>query len=80
MSGEEQTNEGTAAIAANGRVDRNVMRLRLAAVRTVCRLLLPPELWVGKHFGAYTQRFDICLGKLDGRGVMQGVLDRDVGA
>lgn len=27
MSGEEQTNEGTAAIAANGRVDRNVMQL-----------------------------------------------------
>lgn len=61
-------------------VDRCVMRLRLATVRAVCRLLLPRDVWVGKRFGAYTQRLDICLGKLDNRGVLQGVLDRDVGA
>lgn len=59
---------------------RCVMRLRLAAVKVVCRLLLPRDVWVGKRFGAYTQRPAICLGKLDNRGVLQGVLDRDIGA
>jgi len=57
-----------------------VMRVRLAIVRAICRMLLPRDIWVGKHFGAYTQRWDIIFGKLDGRGVLQGVLDRDVGA
>lgn len=32
MSGEEQTNEGTATIAANGRVDRNVRELVRASI------------------------------------------------
>lgn len=67
-------------IATDGRVDRSVMRLRLAIVRAVCWLLLPRNVWVGKHFGAYTQRWDINLGRLDNRGVLQGVLDRDIGA
>ena len=57
---------------------RIVMRLRLAIVRSVCSALLPRGVWVGKHFGAYTQRWDIMLGKLDSRGVLQGVLDSDV--
>ena len=61
-------------------LERMVIRLRLAIVRAVCRALLPRGVWVGKHFGAYTQRFDIVLGRLDSRGVLQGVLDRDVGA
>lgn len=55
-------------------------RLRLAILRLACRLLLPRDVWIGKHHGAYTQRWDICIGKLDNRGVLQGVLDRDVGA
>ena len=58
---------------------RLVMRLRLAIVRVVCRALLPRNVWIGKQFGAYTQRWDILLGRLDSRGVLQGVLDRDVG-
>lgn len=62
------------------RLDRLVMRLRLAVVRAVCRALLPRGVWVGKHFGAYTQRWDIVLGRLDSRGVLQGVIDRYVGA
>jgi len=59
-------------------LDRIVMRLRLAIVRAVCRALLPRDVWVGKHFGAYTQRWGILLGRLDSRGVLQGVTDRDV--
>jgi hypothetical protein len=61
-------------------VQRLVMRLRLAILRMACRLLLPRDVWIGKHHGAYTRRWDICLGRLDSRGVLQGVLDRDVGA
>ena len=55
-----------------------MMRFRLAIVRAICRMLLPRNVWVGKHFGAYTQRWDILFGKLDSRGVLQGVLDRDI--
>lgn len=61
-------------------LERIVMRLRLAIVRAVCRTLLPRGVWVGKHFGAYTQRWDIMLGRLDSRGVLQGISDRDAGA
>lgn len=38
-------------------IDRLVMRLRLAIVRAVCWMLLPRNVWVGKHFGAYTCRW-----------------------
>ena len=61
-------------------LNRNVIRLRLAIVRTVCRAFLPRDVFVGKHFGAYTQRWDICLGRLDSRGVLQGMSDHDAGA
>lgn len=59
-------------------IDRLVMRFRLAIVRAVCRLLLPPDVWVGLHFGAYTQRWSIHLGRLDNRGVLQGLSEHDV--
>lgn len=62
------------------RLDRLVMRIRLAIVRAVCRLLLPRNVWVGMHFGAYTQKWSVHLGRLDNRGVLQGLSDRDAGA
>jgi hypothetical protein len=62
------------------RLDRLVMRIRLSVVRAVCRALLPRDVWVGKHFGAYTQRWDVMLGRLDNRGVLQGLSDSDAGA
>ena len=62
------------------RLDRLVMRIRLAIVRAVCRLLLPRNVWVGMHFGAYTQKWSVQLGRLDNRGVLQGISDRDAGA
>lgn len=61
-------------------IDRLVMRLRLAIVRAVCWMLLPRNVWVGKHFGAYTQKWSVHLGRLDNRGVLQGLSDRDAGA
>ncbi len=61
-------------------MQRLVMRLRLWIVRSACRIALPRDVWVGKNFGAYTQRWDVVLGRLDSRGVLQGVSDRDVGA
>lgn len=42
MSGEEQTNEGTATIAANGRVDRNVMQ-REPKPTMILRLLIEAQ-------------------------------------
>ncbi|MFA7175289.1 MAG: hypothetical protein WC340_18085, partial [Kiritimatiellia bacterium] len=44
------------------------------------RMLLPRNVWVGKHFGAYTCRWSVHLGRLDNRGVLQGLSDRDAGA
>jgi hypothetical protein len=61
-------------------VERRVMRLRLAVVKTVCRLLLPRNVWIGLHFGAYSQKWSIHLGRLDSRGVLQGLSDHDAGA
>jgi len=54
---------------------RPVIRLRLLILRGVCRILLPRNLWIGKHHGAYTQRWEVVFGRLDGRGVLQGVTD-----
>lgn len=64
----------------SGPVERIVMRLRLAMVRAFCLALLPRDVWVGKHRGAYSTRYGIHLGKLDRRGVLQGLSDRDAGA
>ena len=47
------------------------MRLRL--IRWLAKILLPRSLFVGKHFGGYTQKWDIVFGRLDSRGVLQGV-------
>jgi len=58
-------------------LERFVMRLRLSIVKAVCRLLLPRNVWVGHHFGAYTQKWSVHLGRLDSRGVLQGLSDRD---
>jgi hypothetical protein len=61
-------------------VTRFVLRARLYIVRWVCRMLLPRHVWVGKHFGVYTQRFDVVFGVLDNRGVLQGRTARELGA
>ena len=55
-----------------------MIRLRLRILRLVCKLLLPRDLWVGKHFGAYTQKWDVIFGRLDGRGVLQGVSEEEI--
>lgn len=55
------------------RAHRIMLRLRMAVVRTVCRYFLPRDVWVGKHLGGYTQKWSICFGKLDSRGVLQGL-------
>jgi len=58
--------------------NRTSIRLRIVILKMVCTWLLPRGLWVGKHFGAYTQRSDILFGRIDNRGVIQGVSDRDI--
>jgi len=61
-------------------LDRLVIRIRLGIVRSVCRMFLPRNVWVGMHFGAYTQKWSVHLGRLDKRGVLQGLSDREAGA
>ena len=72
-------NETSEPHASPRRLDRIVMRLRLAIVRAVCWIFMPRNVWAGKHYGAYTCRWSIQLGKLDNRGVLQGLSDRDAG-
>lgn len=47
--------------------------IRAAIIVLVLKLLLPRNVWVGKHLGAYTQRWDIIFARLDDRGVLQGM-------
>jgi hypothetical protein len=55
-----------------------VKKVRVLIIKMICRLLLPKNVFVGKHFGAYTQKYDIVFGVLDNRGVLQGVLPKDI--
>ena len=48
------------------------MSLRFKILTLLCKILLPKDLFVGNHYGAYTQKHDIVFGKLDERGVLQG--------
>jgi len=57
---------------------RLLLRMRVCLLRVACRLLLPRGIWIGKHFGAYTRRYDIVFGRPDDRGVLQGVLDQEI--
>lgn len=52
----------------------NLARIKLA--KLFVRLLLPRDLWLGNHKGAYTQKWSVHLGVLDSRGVLQGIEDR----
>jgi len=54
------------------------VNMRIKILKAVCRLFLPRGVWVGKYFGAYTQRYDIIFGRLDSRGVMQGIAENDL--
>ena len=55
-----------------------IMRLRLAIVKAVCWLLLPRGLWVGKNFGPYDCRWFVAFGRIDNRGVLQGMSEQQV--
>ncbi|WP_414039315.1 hypothetical protein ACJU26_08795 [Acidithiobacillus sp. M4-SHS-6] len=48
-------------------------KLRLLVVKLACWLCLPEEIWVGKTVGVYTQKVFIQFGKLDARGILQGL-------
>ena len=55
-----------------------IMRLRLAIVKAVCWVCLPRGLWVGKNFGPYAFRWFIAFGRIDNRGVLQGMSEQQV--
>lgn len=54
-------------------IDQKLARLRIKLLLAVCRRLMPFNLWVGNHYGAYTTEYDVVFGRLDYRGVLQGV-------
>lgn len=54
------------------------MRLRLAIVKAVCWVCLPRGLWVGKNFGPYSCRWFVAFGRIDNRGVLQGMSEQQV--
>lgn len=58
--------------------NRFIIRLRLILVRIACYMFLPRNVWIGKHYGAYTQKWSIQLGKIDNRGVLQGISEKDI--
>lgn len=49
--------------------------LRIKIVKLVVKMLLPPDIFVGNKIGIYTCKMNTLLGKLDDRGVLQGVED-----
>lgn len=49
---------------------------RIKLAKAAVKLLLPRGLWLGNHKGVYTCKWTVHLGKLDSRGVLQGVEDR----
>ena len=67
--------DGAGAVRA--RVGRLVRLARIKLAKAAVKALLPKGLWVGNAFGGYTQKWSVHLGKLDSRGVLQGVADHD---
>ena len=55
-----------------------MMLFRIRLLRFLCSFLLPRDVWVGNHFGVYSQKYNIVFGRLDSRGVIQGVTDADI--
>ena len=51
--------------------------IRALVIVLIAKLLLPKDVWVGKHKGAYTGRWDIIFARLDDRGVLQGMTRED---
>lgn len=49
---------------------------RIKLAKAAVKILLPRGLWVGNHRGIYTGKWAPHLGRLDDRGVLQGVEDR----
>lgn len=50
--------------------------IRIKLAKLAVWLLLPRGLFLGNHKGAYTCRWSVHLGRIDSRGVLQGVEDR----
>lgn len=55
---------------------RLVRLLRIKLAKGAVKILLPRDIWIANHKGAYTCKWSVHLGKLDRRGVLQGVEDR----
>jgi hypothetical protein len=52
--------------------------MRLIILKIINKILLPKDVWVGKHKSPYQSKYTIIFGKLDNRGVLQGIEDEKV--
>lgn len=52
--------------------------LRLTILKAACKVLLPKDTWIGKSLGAYTGEYRVTFGRLDSRGVLQGVTEKQI--
>jgi hypothetical protein len=50
---------------------------RIKLAKAAVKVLLPRNVFAGNYFSVYTQKWSVHLGKLDERGVLQGVEDRN---
>lgn len=57
-------------------MQKNMVRIKI--IKLICRLFLPKDVWVGKHLGTYTGKYDIVFGSIDARGVLQGVSETNI--
>jgi hypothetical protein len=55
-----------------------IWRARINLAKVAVKILLPPDIWIGNHKGSYTCKWAVHLGKLDSRGVLQGVEERSL--
>lgn len=54
------------------------LTLRIGFVMLVIKIFMPQDFFVGKHYGTYTCKYQVTFGRLDKRGVLQGVAARDI--
>ena len=47
--------------------------MKIVILKLICSLFLPKDIFIGKHCGPYTQKYNIFFGKIDNRGVLQGI-------
>lgn len=53
-------------------------KMKILLLKCLLRTLMPKDVFVGIYKGAYTQKYDVVFGRLDSRGVLQGICEEEV--